>query len=63
MESNMSNKKVDWQTLAKNLQLALETEIDENDALEAKYEQMAFQVVKYRGVIEYLEKKIGNPKL
>jgi len=59
----MSNKKVDWQTLAKNLQLALETEIDENDALEAKYEQMAFQVVKYRGVIEYLEKKIGNPKL
>ena len=59
----MSNKKVDWQTLAKNLQLALETEIDENDALEAKYEQMAFQVVKYRGVIEYLEKKIGNPKI
>jgi hypothetical protein len=54
---------VDWEALAKNLQLALEREIDENEQLNKKLDNLAAIVLKFVGVIEYLERKIGNPKL
>lgn len=54
---------VDWETLAKNLQLALEKEMDETEQLQKKVDQLSSNVLKLIGVIEYLELKNGNPKL
>ena len=54
---------VDWEALAKNLQLALEKEMDETEQLEKKIDNLAANVLKFVGVINYLEGKIGNPKL
>jgi hypothetical protein len=54
---------VDWEALAKNLQIALEREIDDNERLEKQKDQLSANVLKLMGVIEYLELKNGNPKL
>lgn len=54
---------VDWEALAKNLQLALEREIDDTEQLQKKVDQLSANVLKLMGVIEYLELKNGNPKL
>ncbi len=54
---------VDWEALAKNLQAALERQIDENEQLEKQKDQLSSNVLKLIGVIEYLELKNGNPKL
>jgi hypothetical protein len=59
----MPEQVVDWEALAKNLQLALEREIDENEQLNKKLDSLAANVLKFVGIIEYLERKIGNPKL
>ena len=54
---------VDWEELAKKLQLALEQQFDENEKLEKQKDQLSANVLKLMGVIEYLELKNGNPKL
>lgn len=54
---------VDWEALAKNLQLALEREIDDGEQLQKKVDQLSANALKLIGVIEYLELKNGNPKL
>ena len=54
---------VDWEALAKNLQLALEREIDDGEQLQKKVDLLSVNVLKLAGVVEYLERKIGNPKL
>ena len=54
---------VDWEALAKNLQLALEREIDDGEQLQKKIDLLSANVLKLAGVVEYLEMKIGNPKL
>ena len=54
---------VDWEALAKNLQIALEKEIDESEQLQKKVDQLSANILKLMGVIEYLELKNGNPKL
>ena len=54
---------VDWEALAKNLQLALEREVDDTEQLQKKVDQLSANVLKLMGVIEYLELKNGNPKL
>lgn len=54
---------VDWEALAKNLQLALEREVDDTEQLQKKVDLLSVNVLKLAGVVEYLEKKIGNPKL
>jgi len=54
---------VDWEALAKNLQLALEREIDDTEQLQKKVDQLSANQLKLMGVIEYLELKNGNPKL
>jgi len=54
---------VDWEALAKNLQLALEREVDDTEQLQKKVDQLSANVLKLMGVVEYLERKIGNPKL
>jgi len=54
---------VDWEALAKNLQLALEREIDDTEQLQKKVDQLSANLLKLMGVIEYLELKNGNPKL
>ena len=81
----MTNRKIDWQKLAKNLQKALEKEIDESEqhrkwCLEwrEKYDKLdegckkeivklkselniaSIRGHKLKGIIEYLEDKIGN---
>ena len=53
----------DWEALAKNLQLALEREIDDGEQLQKKVDLLSVNVLKLAGVVEYLERKIGNPKL
>jgi hypothetical protein len=59
----MPEQVVDWEVLAKNLQLALEREIDDTEQLQKKVDQLSANVLKLMGVIEYLELKNGNPKL
>jgi hypothetical protein len=54
---------VDWEALAKNLQLALEREVDDTEQLQKKVDLLSSNVLKLIGVVEYLERKIGNPKL
>jgi len=70
MEKNMVQKQrprkeqaVDWEALAKNLQIALEAEIDEGEQLQKKIDLLSANVLKLAGVVEYLERKIGNSKL
>ena len=58
-----AERTVDWEALAKNLQLALEKEMDETEQLQKKVDQLSSNVLKLIGVIEYLELKNGNPKL
>ena len=52
--------KVDWEKLAKNLQVALASEIKENDGLKKEIERLRISVIKMGGVIEFLEIKRGN---
>ena len=59
----MPEMHVDWEALAKNLQLALEREVDDTEQLQKKVDLLSVDVLKFIGVIEYLERKIGNPKL
>lgn len=59
----MPEQVVDWEALAKNLQLALEREIDDNEKLNKQKDKLAEDILKLFGVIHYLESKIGNPKL
>ena len=59
----MPEMHVDWEALAKNLQLALEREVDDTEQLQKKVDQLSANVLKLMGVIEYLELKNGNPKL
>jgi len=54
---------VDWEALAKNLQIALEREIDDNEQLQKEKDALQSNVLKLIGVIEYLELKNGNHKL
>jgi hypothetical protein len=54
---------IDWEALAKNLQLALEREVDDTEQLQKKVDLLSSNVLKLIGVVEYLERKIGNPKL
>lgn len=54
---------VNWEDLAKKLQKSLEDQIDENEKLERRLEEMYAQAIKFQGVVEYLERKIGNSKL
>jgi TRAP-type C4-dicarboxylate transport system substrate-binding protein len=81
----MTNRKIDWQKLAKNLQKALEKEIDESEQhrkwclewrekydkldedckkeivkLKSELNMSAIRGHKLKGIIEYLEDKIGN---
>ena len=81
----MTNRKIDWQKLAKNLQKALEKEIDENEQhhkwclewrerfdkldedskkeivkLKSELNIASIRGHKLKGIIEYLEDKIGN---
>jgi len=72
MEKNMVEKQrgrprkeqaVDWEALAKNLQIALEREIDDSEQLQKKIDLLSANVLKLAGVVEYLERKIGNSKL
>ena len=53
-------KKIDWETLAKQLQQALASEIKENDGLKKEVEQLRISVIKMGGVIEFLEIKRGH---
>jgi hypothetical protein len=59
----MPEQVVDWEALAKNLQLALEREVDDTEQLQKKVDLLSSNVLKLIGVVEYLERKIGNPKL
>ena len=52
--------KVDWEKLAKNLQVALASEIKENDELKKEIERLRISVIKMGGVIEFLEIKRGH---
>ena len=52
--------KVDWENLAKNLQVALASEIKENDGLKKEIERLRISVIKMGGVIEFLEIKRGH---
>lgn len=52
--------KIDWETLAKNLQKALAAEIKENDMLRENNTKLITQGIKLLGAIEYLENKRGN---
>jgi hypothetical protein len=54
---------IDWEALAKNLQLALEREVDDTEQLQKKVDQLSANVLKLMGIVEYLEMKIGNSKL
>jgi len=54
---------VNWEDLAKKLQKSLEDQIDENEKLERRLEEMYAQAIKFQGVVEYLERKIENSKL
>ena len=54
---------VDWEALAKNLQIALEREIDDTEQLQKKVDLLSANVLKLMGIVEYLEMKIGNSKL
>lgn len=58
-----TKKKVDWEKLAKDLQKALEKEMDEHEILQNRFEELedrsvllACELLKAKGVIEYLEK-------
>jgi hypothetical protein len=59
----MPEQTVDWEALAKNLQIALEREVDDTEQLQKKIDQLSANLLKLMGVIEYLEIKIGNSKL
>jgi hypothetical protein len=52
--------KIDWETLAKNLQKALAAEIKENDMLRENNTKLITQGIKLLGAIEYLENARGN---
>lgn len=53
-------EKINWESLAKNLQQALAKEIKENDELRSQNTQLITQGIKLLGTIEYLESKRGN---
>lgn len=51
--------KVDWETLAKQLQQALAKEIKETDSLNARVHDLMADNIKLMGIIGYLEKRLG----
>lgn len=62
-----AKKTVDWEKLAKQLQAALEKEMDESELLELRYRELEEKadlitenLFKAQGVIEYLEEKRGH---
>lgn len=54
--------KVNWEKLAKNLQIALAKEMKENEALELENAKLVAEMYKHQGVIMYLhgQLKYGN---
>jgi hypothetical protein len=59
-------KKTNWEKLARELQAALKSEIDENSGLIARVESLEFdilnlkhQAIGYQAVVSYLENKLG----
>jgi hypothetical protein len=58
--SGRTQRPIDWEALAKNLQQALAKEIKENDELRNHNTQLLTQGIKLLGAIEYLESKRGN---
>lgn len=55
-----TQRPIDWEALAKNLQQALASEIKENDMLRENNTKLITQGIKLLGAIEYLENKRGN---
>jgi len=60
-------KKVDWEKLAKHLQVALRDEFAENEKLNTKIGDLQFEIanlkhqaIGYRAVVSYLENKIEH---
>jgi hypothetical protein len=58
--SKRTQRPVDWEVLAKQIQQALAKEIKENDQLRSYNSQLITQNIKLLGAIEYLENKRGN---
>ena len=58
--SGRTQRPIDWEALAKNLQQALAKEIKENDQLREQNTQLITQGIKLLGAIEYLEKSRGH---
>lgn len=58
--SKRTQRPIDWEVLAKQLQQALAKEIKENDELRNHNTQLITQGIKLLGTIEYLESKRGN---
>jgi hypothetical protein len=58
--SGRTQRQVDWEVLAKQIQQALAKEIKENDQLRSYNSQLITQSIKLLGAIEYLENKRGN---
>lgn len=53
-------KKIDWETLAKQLQQGLAAEIRENDDLKKQLADANRALVQMSGIIQYLEGKRGH---
>lgn len=55
-----TQRPIDWEVLAKQLQQALAKEIKENDELRNLNANLVTQSIKLLGAIEYLENKRGH---
>lgn len=58
--SGRTQRPIDWETLARNLQEALAKEMKKNEVLESHNLALTKHTYKLEGVIEYLESKRGN---
>lgn len=58
--SKRTQRPINWEVLAKQLQQALAKEIKENDELRNHNTQLITQGIKLLGAIEYLENKRGH---
>jgi hypothetical protein len=65
-ERSIPQKKTNWEKLARELQAALKSEIDENSGLISRVESLEFdilnlkhQAIGYQAVVSYLENKLG----
>ena len=54
------SEKTDWETLAKNLQLALEKEIEVSDLLERELNTAIEALYAHKLAIRYLKERNGN---